>query len=310
MRGAAAVVLAVTVGMVTGCSADDELGAVEVALPPLVLAAETGRSPDPSKFWGSVDCDLDGDPVQRSGAVRLKTGGDVVSAAGGVFNGDKAFRRLTTFDGDDFYGERCELGLNDDEGPTAFYREGERRVTYASFRLPDNYPLETDEWQGVLQMKQAQQADNADGTPVLSVSAFRGQWSLWHSDAGYTNEDFELWATPAAKNVWTAVAMDVIYSQDPERGRVRLYVDSNGDGEFDDEGESSPQFATNTLKREDGTDGSDGYSAGDSIPSHLRVGLYHDAVIPCPPPAGCSLDVDSVLVVRPASLEAAVPGLG
>ena len=40
-------------------------------------------------------------------------------------------------DGDDFSGERCELGENDwRDGPTAFYREGEHRMTYVSYGWP------------------------------------------------------------------------------------------------------------------------------------------------------------------------------
>ncbi len=54
-----------------------------------------------------------------------------------------------------------------------------------------------------------------------------------------------------------------------------------------------------TLKRETtgGTD--DGIAPGESIPSHLRVGIYHNPAIACPPPSGCSTQVDNVQVVRP-----------
>jgi hypothetical protein len=75
-------------------------------------------------------------------------------------------------------------------------------------------------------------------------------------------------------------------------------ADLNGDSDYDDDGEVSPTFRTNTLKYEIPGRSDDGLEPGDSIPSHLRVGLYHDTPIPCPPPAGCSLHVDNVQVLR------------
>lgn len=281
-----------------------------IKLPFVVTASDTASDTDPRSFWGSVDCDLDSDPPWRSGEALVERGGDHAATASGTPQGDEAFRRLTAFDGDDFYGERCELGLNDNDGPVAFYREGERQITFASFRLPDSYPLDAQRWQGVLQMKQAQPADNGDGTPALSLSAFDGRWSLWHSDAGYTDEDFEIWSTPAEKGRWTRVAIDAVYSQDPELGQVTVHIDLDGDGDFSGDGETSPTFHLSTLKREDGVDGSDGLDSGDSIPSHLRVGIYHHEEIGCPPPAGCSVDVDNVQVVRAPSATVPLPGAG
>jgi hypothetical protein len=83
---------------------------------------------------------------------------------------------------------------------------------------------------------------------------------------------------------------------------VRLYLDRNGDGDSRDAGERSPKFTTHTLKYEtadpDGQD-DDALSPGDSIPSHLRIGLYHDPAIACPAPSGCSVEVDNVQVVGP-----------
>ena len=51
------------------------------------------------------------------------------------------------------------------------------------------------------------------------------------------------------------------------------------------------------LKETDGPNGtSDGYGPGDTIPDHLRAGIYHNPSISCPPPSGCSVDVDNVQV--------------
>jgi hypothetical protein len=257
-----------------------------------VVASDTASNPNPIPFWGGIACHT------ASRHQQIGAGGDPRSTATGASQGNSAYRRMTVFDGDNYWGERCELAKNDQEGPVAFYHEGRRRVTYASFRLPSNFPTTSNKWQGVLQMKQAAPANNQAGTPVISLSAFRGEWSLWHSDAGYTDEDFELWATPATNGIWTRVAIDAFYSADPNRGWIKVYIDRNGDGDFSDSGEQSPTFHTNTLKREIGSDTSDGLAAGDSIPSHLRVGMYHHADIPCPSSSGCSVEADNIQVVK------------
>jgi Polysaccharide lyase len=254
--------------------------------------SDTAAEEDPIPFWGSIDC------VDQSRVAWFEEGGDPAPAAGGSDQGDTAFRRMTVLDGDDFFGERCELGLNDHRtSPVVFYNDGERLRTYLSVRLPENFPLFTKQWQGVMQMKQSQSADNADGTPALSLGAYGGRWRLFHSKPDYTKEDQEIWSTPAQNGVWTRFVFDVTYSANAGDGAVSVEVDLNGDGDFDDSGESSPRFETNTLKTEDGTDPSDGFSAGETLQSHLRVGIYHNEVIPCPPPNGCSVDIDNVQVV-------------
>ena len=268
---------------------------IEFTLPSActVLGSDTASNPDPIPFYGHMDC------ANASRHQQITSGGDPSAMTVGGSQGDSAYRRLTVIDGDDYWGERCELGINDKYGPMAFYHEGQRRVTYASFRLNNSFPLNSENWQGVMQIKQAQTSDNGGGTPVLSLSAFDAHWSLWHSGAGYTSEDFKLWEAPASKNQWTRIAIDAKFSQHASVGWVKMYVDLNADGDFDDGDEQSPRFHTNTLKYETGTDNSDGISAGQSIPSHLRVGMYHDSVIPCPAPTGCAVEADNVQVVKP-----------
>jgi hypothetical protein len=263
-----------------------------------VLFSDTGEGEDATPIWGSVDCDLDDDPPEVSGPIQVDSDGDPADRGDGAPQGNDAFRIVRVHDGDDLFGERCELGLNDsDDGPTALYRNGERLVTYASFRLPPTFPIDAEDWQGVLQMKQVQPADNAGGTPVLSLGAYDGRWILFHSGPGKTREDVELWSAPAQPGVWARFAFDVTYSPDPATGRVTVHADLDGDGSFDEQGETSPTFETNTLKAETAGSTDDGLDAGDPITSHLRIGLYHNAVIPCP--SGCHLDFDNVQIVRP-----------
>jgi hypothetical protein len=259
-----------------------------------VIASDTASAVSPLGFWGSIDCAL---PTRQQ---QVTTGGDTAPTATGGSQGNSAYRRLTAIDGDDFWGERCELGMNDHRSsPVAFYHEGQRRATFASFRLNDSYDLGEDRWQGVMQMKQSQPSDNGGGTPVLSLGAYDGKWLLFHSDPGHTDEDQVIWEAPADNNIWTRFAIDAKYSQYADQGWIKIYADLNADGDFGDANEQSETFHTNTLKYETGTDSSDGYTAGQSLPSHLRVGMYHHMGIPCPAPTGCAVEADNVQVVRP-----------
>ena len=279
-------------------SGDIDSGEV-VLVDALSLQAGFGSSPDaqPSDtasastiwpFWGTMDCQ-NGDRVQW-----LSSGGDThPQELSSDPQGNSSYRQLTVFDGDDVSGERCELGLNDHRiGPTAVYNEGDHKITYFSLRLPSSYPLSTDTWQTVMQMKQTQPADGGDGVPILFMGAYDDYWHIESSEKEGGYDTF-----PATANTWTRFAWDVYYSQDPKKGHLQVSADLNNDGDFADAGESSSTFYGQTLKTEvSGPNGSsDGLSPGDPIPSHLRMGIYHDPTLKCA--SGCSIDVDNVQIV-------------
>jgi Ca2+-binding RTX toxin-like protein len=289
----------------SGCDAEVGSDPLTASIPACaVLSEDTAQSSDPAPLWGNVECASD------SRASLVASGGDPHPTATGAPQGNSAYRRLTVLDGDDFYGERCELGRNEqrygsDGGAGTFqlYGEGQRRITFASLLLPEDFPIDTSLFQSVLRMKQTQPSDNGGGAPVLSLDARNGRWNLLQSDsAGYSSDTHVLWSTPAETGVWVRVALDVTYSQHSDEGKVKLYLDRNGDGDSLDAEEQSPTFTTHTLKYEtpdpDGND-TDGLAPGESIPSHLRVGLFHDSDIDCPAPSGCSVQLDNLQVVRP-----------
>lgn len=254
--------------------------------------SDTGDRAGASAEWGRVDC-------ASASRHSLIGGGDPhVTAAGAAQPSDQA-HQLTVLDGDDVWGERCELGENwRPTAPMPAYEEGQRRLTMLSFRLPDSYPLANSDWQTVMQMKQAQPADNGGGTPVLALKASGGSWSLVQSTSpGSSDESRQLWSAPAATASWTRFVFDVTYSRDPGTGAVTVYADLNGDGDALDEGEQSATFSTYTLKLETSGGNDDGLAVGDSVPSLLRTGIYHSPAIPCPPPAGCASQVDNVQIV-------------
>jgi len=259
-----------------------------------LIASDTGANSDPFGFWGKAYCAND----QR--VQQITTGGDPHLTATGAPQGDTSFRRLTVLDGDDSFGERCELGLDSWSGPTAFYRQGFHRITQISMRLPPGFPLGANTWQVVMQMKQSGPSANSSGTPVLDVDAFGGRWRLRQSlSSGPAEDSRELWSAPATIGVWTRFSFNVRYSTNPRKGFIRLGIDLNGDGDFADRGERSPRFRTYTLKVETPGGGADGINPGQPIPSHLEAGLYHDSAIPCRAPVGCQVDLDNVQVLRP-----------
>jgi len=258
------------------------------------FASDTGAEPNPRGFWGNIECENDGRHQL------IGSGGDPNPTITGEAQGNDSFRRLTVFDGDDFWGERCELGSETRKNtPTAVYREGTHWITEISARLPQAFPYDEDTWQVVLQMKQAAPAANSSGTPVLSLDAYDGQWHLRQSlSAREASDSRELWSGPITGDTWTRFSFDVHYSRNPSRGSVAISADLNGDGDFADSGESSGQMRTYTLKVELPGGGRDGIKPGQSIPSHLHSGLYHDEDLSCPPPTGCYMDLDNVQLLR------------
>jgi Polysaccharide lyase len=285
---------------------------------------DTAADPDAHDLWGDYAC------VPRQ-VGWVPAGGDRAPTVTGAPQANRAFRELTVMDGDDPNGdgERCELGTNswtdgiagprNPAGTFYNYNEGDRRATYASIRLPSNFPIGTGEWQNGLQMKQSGPSNGSSGTPMLSLKIFRNRFRLFHTPTYSEGPDTQLWspdpgATPRATpraGVWYRIAIDADYSKNPSVGWVKMYLDLNGDGDFDDPQEQSPAFSGSalggTLKTEPAPDpgnpdipgnGADiGPPTGDPIPSHLRAGIYHNPVIACP--GGCSVDLDNVEVVAP-----------
>ena len=261
---------------------------------PVLIASDTGSDPNANHFWGRNYC------ASNQRVQQITTGGDTHLTGTGAPQGDAAFRRMTVLDGDDSFGERCELGWDNRNGPTAFYRQRARRITELSIRLPSNFPINVNTWQAVMQMKQAAPANNSGGTPMLELDAWGGRWRLRQSlSVKDTSDSRELWSVPARLNFWTRFVFDIRYSDRKKRGYIRVGADLNGDGDISDPGELSRRFRTYTLKMETPGGSPDGIKAGRAIPSHLRAGIYHNDSIPCPAPTGCSVDIDNIQVLRP-----------
>jgi hypothetical protein len=257
-----------------------------------LVIGDTAAIKDPTLLWHDLAC------VDQSRYRYETRHGDRERTALGARQRNDAYRRLTVDDGDDFYGERCELGENNRDATFQVYQEGQQRITFLSLKLARSLPIGESHWQVVMQMKQVQPADNGGGTPVLSLNVYDRKWRLMQSSSpGPSSYTRQLYAAPAHHGVWTRMAFDITY--DDNAGSIRAYIDANGDGDFMDHGERSGAIGTYTLKTETAGTDDDGIIAGAAIPSHLRVGIYHDTQIACPPPGGCALGVDDVQVVSP-----------
>jgi Polysaccharide lyase len=266
-----------------------------------VLRSDTSEAANPVPgLWGSLDC------VSVSRYRYVRGHGDRSRTATGRRQHNDAYRRLKVMGGDNLYGQRCELGRNDSEfgenrgtqssGTFALYGQGEHAITFVSEKYPESFSTSVRAWQTVMQMKQVQPYDSTLGSgPMIELQIFGNRLRL-------QNDWQQVWTTHApTKNRWIRYALDVVYSQDPDVGSVKVYADLNGDGDALDAGEQSPIIHMATLLTEtDGPNGtSDGLGPGDAIPDHLRVGLYDSPAIACPPPYGCGMYVDNVQVVAP-----------
>ena len=133
---------------------------------------------------------------------------------------------------------------------------------------------------------------NFDGTPMLSLHVEEGKWKFFKSNSVSKGGDTkEIWSTKAKRDVWTRFALDIVYSTDPKKGSVKIYVDLNNDGDALDDGEQSKTLYESTLKYE-----TNGVKKGDAIPSHLRIGPYHSSAIDCG--EGCVVYYDTIEVVK------------
>jgi hypothetical protein len=260
-----------------------------------LLRNDTSAASNPEAgLWGHIECE------SSTRYSYQGTDGDPRSMATGAPQPDTAYRRETVLDGDDFWGERCELGRNQwqngenrgarTSGTFALYGEGQHKITFFSQRYPSSSFTGTGAWQAVYQNKQTEPYGGDGGNGVaLDLQV--------HHNRLYLEQWWQVqWTTPAPlTGTWIRYALDVVYSADPAVGSVKLYVDANGDGDWLDSGEQSPTVSGATLARE--TVGGYGIPVGGSIPSHARIGLYHDVSIPCGAPTGCVVETDNVQVL-------------
>jgi len=194
--------------------------------------------------WANHSCQS-GDRVSQVSAPRAQ--------------GERAYR-IDLQDGDYSYGERCELGqANPTRRGFPLHQEGQERWVSYQVRLPDEYPIETSDWNGVFQLKGV-----GDGGPPVNMAVKNGRFILKNSPySSSTCCERDLWSGPATRNRWVKFTVHVKFSPDPDVGFVELYGDLDGTGQKI----LMPKKHVFTMRRDE---------SGRAVPSHSRIGIYRN----------------------------------
>src|SRR3954470_85640 len=85
---------------------------------------------------------------------------------------------LAIHDGDNSYGERCEIGMGNPGKPGfPLFQSGDERWISFQVYLPDDYPIDTRDWNVFFQIHQ--QGDG--GCPPLALHVENGQYKLFNT---------------------------------------------------------------------------------------------------------------------------------
>ena len=209
----------------------------------VLIASDTAANPNPDSFWGRNYCAND------SRVQQITSGGDTHPTATGAPAGQLGLPPFDRLRGDNSFGERCELGWEICNSPTAFYRRGKHRITEISIRLPSKFPLSAFTWQAVTQMKSARPYNNTTGTPVLELDAYGGAGVSGRACRVSARDSRSSGPLRRRPNFWTRFMFNIRYSTAEKRGDIRVGVDLNGDGDFADPGELQSKAFTPTPSR-------------------------------------------------------------
>jgi hypothetical protein len=180
-----------------------------------------------------------------------------------VAEGAHAYK-LTVQDGDNSWGERCELG-DGNPGRNGFplMESGDDVwITYSVY-LPDNYPINTRNWNVMFQIHQ----EGDGGCPPIAMHVEEGEWRLFNSSRPtYVLNTVEKWHAPAQANRWTKFTMHLMNSQSDDTGFVELYSDLGGQGIE----QVMPRTYMHTMTAR---------ADGSGMINHARVGIYRDPAI-------------------------------
>lgn len=176
--------------------------------------------------------------------------------------GQRAYR-IELRDGDNSYGERCELGMgNPTRNGFPLFQAGDERWISFQVYLPDDYPIDARSWNVFYQQKQL----GSMGTPVISMEVQRGRFILMNANNnGVSGDTVEKWSGPATRNRWIRFTVHTKFSPDPTVGSIELYGDLDGQGMK----LLMPEIHTWTMKQDGGI----------PVPVHARIGMYRDPSI-------------------------------
>jgi hypothetical protein len=216
--------------------------------------------------FGAIEAVADGERslTQEWANYSCADGSRVQQVESPAAQGRRAYQ-VEVRDGDNAYGERCEIGMGN-PGRNGFpqFREGDERWISFQVYLPDDYPVDTPDWNLIFQIHQI----GDGGCPPISIGVEDGQMKLFKSARNtYVLDTAEMWSAPVERNRWMKLTLHIKNSQDPGVGFVELFGDLDGQGMQT----LLERTATHTMTRT---------AAGDSMINHARVGIYRNPRIP------------------------------
>ena len=177
--------------------------------------------------------------------------------------GQRAYR-LEVRDGDNSWGERCEIGMgNPGRAGFPLFHQGDDRWISFQVYLPDDYPINTPDWNLFFQIHQ----EGDGGCPPISLGVEDGKFKLFKSASPhYILDTREMWTGPATRNRWVKFTLHIRNSTNPREGFVELYGDLDGQG-------------VKTLLERTATHTMTIASGGGAMTNHARVGIYRNPAI-------------------------------
>jgi hypothetical protein len=230
----------------------------------LVLAIAACATFAGSAFAGTIaTADAERTMAQEWASYSCADRSRVQQVASPSAQGNRAYR-LEVRDGDNSWGERCEIGMGNPgrSGFPLFHQGDERWISFQVY-LPDDYPISTPDWNIFFQIHQ----EGDGGCPPISLGVDHGQFKLYKSTSPhYVTDTSEMWSGPAEHNRWVKFTLHIKNSTNPKDGFVELFGDLDGQGEK----LLLERTATHTMTIASG---------GGAMINHARVGIYRNPAI-------------------------------
>ncbi|MEA2427086.1 MAG: hypothetical protein QOF37_714 [Thermoleophilaceae bacterium] len=187
----------------------------------------------------------------------------VKQVASPVAQGKRAYD-VSLKDGDYSFGERCEIGMgNPSRAGFPLFQEGDERWISFQVYLPDQYPINTKDWNVFFQIHQ----DGDGGCPPLALHVENGRYRLFNSARNtYVLDTRELWSAPARANHWAKFTIHLNNSTSDSKGFVEMFGDLDGTGMK----RLMDKTYTHTMTK---------YPNGQPMVNHARVGIYRNPAI-------------------------------
>jgi hypothetical protein len=231
-----------------------------LVLASLVLLAGAAASARAEVLWRA---DAERPLLQEWANFSCADPGRVKQVSDPVAQGGSAYR-VDLHDGDDSFGERCELGMGSPmRAGFPVFKEGDERWIAYQVYIPAGFPSDGNRYVDITQFKQV----NDLCAPALSLHVENGEMLLFHSaDNRSSCGGRPVWRAPVAYGRWIKLLFHVEWSSDPARGSVELFGDIDGGG-LEELLPRSPMF---TMKMD---------PAGNTLPVGARIGIYRDRAV-------------------------------